>query len=251
MSLCRAGAKAPTSEGSAFGWCDEPSQHRERWDWEQQPKHRPEDRMRYFYVEEPEECVAPWSPLYVRRAMEEEGRSPYSLTPEHRSNSYRRFALQEKDQGEVEAYWKKQRALASRLSHADGRTRDHTGRLLSANKSDSEVKFEDDEEAITCRRIASLYAFMDLDDPQLHAAARVRLEPGIYTIKWRLQIFRLGLTTNDKVEVDRRERRDTIEAMKQALGAQRESNENLQRLAEYFNNVGPFFPQNHALATPI
>jgi hypothetical protein len=59
-----------TSPSNVFGWCGQPDLHRLSWDIENQPYRQPEDHMRYFYQEKPEECAAPWSPLYVRKVIE-------------------------------------------------------------------------------------------------------------------------------------------------------------------------------------
>lgn len=60
-------------EDAIFGWCAVPEKHKHEWDYEQQPGNLSEDQMRYLYLEKPYENVAPWSPLYVRKAMETEG----------------------------------------------------------------------------------------------------------------------------------------------------------------------------------
>jgi hypothetical protein len=53
-----------------YGWCGKPASHRVGWDIENQPYKQAEDHMRYFYQERPEEYAAPWSSLYVRKALD-------------------------------------------------------------------------------------------------------------------------------------------------------------------------------------
>ena len=78
-AICKMNDKGPKRlcehPGAVFGWCGKATAHTRGWDYEDQPsgpRGTEEDHMRFYYIEYPEECAAPWSPLYVRKVLEEE-----------------------------------------------------------------------------------------------------------------------------------------------------------------------------------
>jgi len=69
------------NENNVYGWCAIPTNHKDEWDYEQQPQRKlgqqpqeqSEHQMRYLYIKNPYEKAAPWSPLYIRKVMEHNG----------------------------------------------------------------------------------------------------------------------------------------------------------------------------------
>nr|OQO12555.1 hypothetical protein B0A51_17320 [Rachicladosporium sp. CCFEE 5018] len=117
--------------------------------------------MLYFYTEDPAEHKAAWSPLYVRKTVESDGRS----------------LLDEISTEKVKAHWERLGALYPEQLHCD---------------------FSPVEKVVTCRRICTLLGILDLSNPSSKVLDLKQIGAGAYKLHWRFQIFDTSWSSHDE-----------------------------------------------------
>ncbi|GKZ31188.1 hypothetical protein AbraIFM66950_011400 [Aspergillus brasiliensis] len=138
-------------------------------------------RKQYFYVEFPYEQNAAWSPLYVRQQLEQMNvQSPFVLVPLMR-DGHEVPSLDPQASTTVQKAWELHNSVVP-----PGITR---------------PKFICGETVLTCRRICSLYGYLDLEHPKPGTFRLMDWKPGFYEVVWRVQFFDPRERRVDRIEI--------------------------------------------------